>query len=192
MQSSNPDVYAVGDVAAFPLKLTGQVTRQEHVVNCRQTAAHAMRELLQPNSQDEYDYLPYFYSRVFNLSWQFYGLNTGRAVLFSDGKAGGKFGTFWVDNGKVVGAFLESGTPGAMLTHPHYAFCACMALCPGCNQHMHMPPSTLVPLGLLCRGVCRDQEGGTTAATSTCRSGDTGPGMGIQVVRTWCQPWCHC
>lgn len=131
LQSSNPDVYAVGDVAAFPLKLTGQVTRQEHVVNCRQTAAHAMRELLQPNSQDEYNYLPYFYSRVFNLSWQFYGVNTGRAVLFSDGKAGGKFGTFWVDNGKVVGAFLESGTPGAMLTHPHHAFCACMALCPG-------------------------------------------------------------
>ena len=35
LQTSNPDVFAVGDVAAFPLKLTGAVTRQEHVTNCR-------------------------------------------------------------------------------------------------------------------------------------------------------------
>lgn len=34
-QTSNPDVYAAGDVVAFPLKLTGAVTRQEHVTNCR-------------------------------------------------------------------------------------------------------------------------------------------------------------
>ncbi len=35
LQTSDPDVYAVGDVAAFPLKLTGAVTRQEHVTNSR-------------------------------------------------------------------------------------------------------------------------------------------------------------
>lgn len=32
-----------------------------------------MGELLSPGSQPEYDYLPFFYSRVFSLSWQFYG-----------------------------------------------------------------------------------------------------------------------
>ena len=35
LQTSNPDVYAIGDVAAFPLKLTGVTTRQEHVTCCR-------------------------------------------------------------------------------------------------------------------------------------------------------------
>lgn len=36
LQTSNPDVYAVGDIAAFPLTLYGgKVTRQEHVVNAR-------------------------------------------------------------------------------------------------------------------------------------------------------------
>lgn len=63
---------------------------------------------------DEYDYLPFFYSRAFDLSWQFYGDNVGDTVLFGDGdpaSATHKFGTYWIKDGKVVGAFLESGTP---------------------------------------------------------------------------------
>ncbi len=36
LQTSNPDVYAVGDIAAFPLTMYGgKVNRQEHVVNAR-------------------------------------------------------------------------------------------------------------------------------------------------------------
>lgn len=36
LQTSNPDVYAVGDIAAFPLTLYGgKINRQEHVVNAR-------------------------------------------------------------------------------------------------------------------------------------------------------------
>lgn len=62
---------------------------------------------------EEYDYLPYFYSRAFDLSWQFYGDNVGDTVLFGDNdptSANPKFGTYWVKDGKVVGVFLESGT----------------------------------------------------------------------------------
>lgn len=63
---------------------------------------------------EEYDYLPYFYSRSFDLSWQFYGDNVGDAILFGDSSptsASHKFGSYWIKDGKVVGAFLESGTP---------------------------------------------------------------------------------
>ncbi len=36
LQTSNPDVYAVGDIAAFPMTMYGgKVSRQEHVVNAR-------------------------------------------------------------------------------------------------------------------------------------------------------------
>lgn len=42
---------------------------QEHVQNCRTSAAHAVASILDPATGD-YDYLPYFYSRIFNLSWQ--------------------------------------------------------------------------------------------------------------------------
>ena len=109
LQTSNPDVYAVGDVATFPLKLTGGLARQEHVTCARQTAAHAMAEAVAPGSAGDFDYLPFFYSRVFNLSWQFYGLNEGECVIHGDTSAA-KFGAYWVKEGAVVGAFLEGGT----------------------------------------------------------------------------------
>ena len=63
---------------------------------------------------DEYDYLPFFYSRSFDLSWQFYGDNVGETVIFGDNNPTSskpKFGSYWIKDGKVVGAFLESGTP---------------------------------------------------------------------------------
>lgn len=108
LQSSNPDVYAVGDVATFPLKLSGgSLVRQEHVTCCRQTATHVVGSLLSPGGPD-FDYLPFFYSRVFSLSWQFYGLSEGECVRHGD-PATGKFGAFWVKDGAVVGAFLEGG-----------------------------------------------------------------------------------
>lgn len=62
---------------------------------------------------DEYDYLPFFYSRSFDLSWQFYGDNVGESVVWGRDGAGAaksKFGAYWVKDGKVVGAFLEGGS----------------------------------------------------------------------------------
>jgi hypothetical protein len=60
-------------VAAFPLQLTGgSLARQEHVTCCRQTAAYVAAALAAPGGAPAgpFDYLPFFYSRVFNLSWQ--------------------------------------------------------------------------------------------------------------------------
>ncbi len=41
---------------------------------------------------------------------QFYGSLEGSTVFFGDKKAK-KFGTYWVKDGKVVGVFLEGGSP---------------------------------------------------------------------------------
>ncbi|MQM12131.1 hypothetical protein Taro_045046 [Colocasia esculenta] len=158
-KTSAPDVYAVGDVATFPLKLYNELRRVEHVDHSRKSAEQAVKfasrvdanynpiggghnprgwptpnDLSSPNGElgllqtadkaaikasegvgsfEEYDYLPYFYSRAFDLSWQFYGDNVGDTVLFGDNdpsSAKPKFGTYWIKDGKVVGAFLESGT----------------------------------------------------------------------------------
>lgn len=108
MQTSNSYVYAVGDVAAFPLRLYTDVRRLEHVDHARKSAAHAVQAIMSPDKVHEYDYLPYFYSRVFTLSWQFYGDNVGECILFGN-HSEKKFGAFWVDKGNLVGAFLEGG-----------------------------------------------------------------------------------
>ncbi|KAF5746870.1 monodehydroascorbate reductase cytoplasmic isoform 2 [Tripterygium wilfordii] len=109
LQSSNSSVYAVGDVAAFPVKLFGEIRRLEHVDAARKSARHAVAAIMNPNETDEFDYLPFFYSRVFTLSWQFYGDNVGEVVHFGD-YSGKTFGAFWVFKGHLVGSFLEGGS----------------------------------------------------------------------------------
>ncbi|KAK4343143.1 hypothetical protein RND71_038959 [Anisodus tanguticus] len=116
-KTSVPDVYAVGDVATFPMKMYNDIRRVEHVDHSRKSAEQAVKAIFaseQGKSIDEYDYLPYFYSRSFDLSWQFYGDNVGETVLFGDAdpnSATHKFGTYWIKDGKIIGAFLESGSP---------------------------------------------------------------------------------
>jgi monodehydroascorbate reductase (NADH) len=121
MQTSEASVYAVGDVAAFPVALLGgDVRRFEHVDCARRTARRAVAaifERAEEQGKKGVDYLPFFYSRVFGLSWQFYGDNVGETVHFGDfsvssGAAGGrpKFGACWVSGGLVAGVFLEGGS----------------------------------------------------------------------------------
>lgn len=110
VQTSNSSVYAVGDVAAFPVKLFGgDIRRLEHVDSARKTARHAVSAIMNPESTSDFDYLPFFYSRVFTLSWQFYGDNAGDVVHYGDFSSG-RFGAYWVNKGKIIGAFLEGGT----------------------------------------------------------------------------------
>ncbi|XP_059670138.1 monodehydroascorbate reductase 4, peroxisomal [Cornus florida] len=109
LQSSNSSVYAVGDVAAFPVKLFGDTRRLEHVDSARRSAKHAVAAIMEPDKTSEFDYLPFFYSRVFTLSWQVYGDNVGEAIHFGD-FSGNAFGAYWVSNGHLVGSFLEGGT----------------------------------------------------------------------------------
>uniref|UniRef100_A0A1D1Y777 monodehydroascorbate reductase (NADH) n=1 Tax=Anthurium amnicola TaxID=1678845 RepID=A0A1D1Y777_9ARAE len=109
MHTSNRSLYAVGDIAAFPVKLFGgDIRRFEHVDCARKTAKHAVAAIMNPWRTGNIDYLPFFYSRVFTLSWQFYGDNSGEVVHFGDFSST-RFGAYWVENGLLVGAFLEGG-----------------------------------------------------------------------------------
>ncbi|CAK9155058.1 unnamed protein product [Ilex paraguariensis] len=109
LQSSNSSVYAVGDVATFPVKLFGETRRLEHVDSARKSAKHVVAAIMEPDKIGEFDYLPFFYSRVFTLSWQFYGDGVGEVVHFGD-FSGNTFGAYWVSKGHLIGSFLEGGT----------------------------------------------------------------------------------
>ena len=109
LQSSNSSVYAIGDVAAFPVKAFGETRRLEHVDSARKSARHVVSAIMEPNKTREFDYLPFFYSRIFTLSWQFYGDNVGEVVYYGD-MSGSTFGAYWVSKDHLVGAFLEGGT----------------------------------------------------------------------------------
>ncbi|KAJ6797279.1 monodehydroascorbate reductase 5, mitochondrial isoform X1 [Iris pallida] len=115
-RTSVPSIFAIGDVAAFPLKMYDRISRVEHVDHARKSAQHCVRALLTAHTHP-YDYLPYFYSRVFEYEgstrkvwWQFYGDNVGDAIEV--GNFDPKIATFWVDSeSRLKGIFLESGSP---------------------------------------------------------------------------------
>lgn len=49
-KTSLPDVYAVGDVATFPLKLFDEMRRVEHVDHARKSAAQAVQVCIESNT----------------------------------------------------------------------------------------------------------------------------------------------
>ena len=112
-------VYAIGDIAAFPLKLTGETVRLEHVKHARDSAAY-VGDLIAGKTPAEYDPTPYFYSRVFEhpgteraVNWVFYGVQTGDEII-TIGDLNPKLAAFWIDGDKCVGAMLESGAADAV------------------------------------------------------------------------------
>lgn len=109
LKTSADGVYAVGDIATFPLKMyDDRPVRMEHVQNARDSANHAVTAIV-TGSTEPYDYLPYFYSRVFDLSWQFFGDNVGECYVC--GNFDPKLLAIWVDGtGVLKGVFMEHPT----------------------------------------------------------------------------------
>jgi len=112
MQTSDPDVFAIGDVCSFPSQYGG-LSRCEHVDHARKSAAVAVKAAM-GLSPDPYRYLPYFYSRVFEYTdapivFNFFGSQDGECRTCP--WRGNSIGAIWVKDGKVVGALLM-GSPG--------------------------------------------------------------------------------
>lgn len=115
MRTSDASVYAVGDVAAFPLRMYGdRMTRVEHVDHSRKSATHAADAMAadgEASGLQPYTYLPFFYSRVFSLSWKFWGDTPPGADVVLAGKMDPKLLALWISQDSLVlGAFIEGGT----------------------------------------------------------------------------------
>lgn len=123
LQTSQPGVYAIGDIATFPLRMyDNRRARMEHVQNARDMAAHVANVVCK-GATEAYDYLPYFYSRVFHMAWQFFGDNQGEchvvseldAATLREWKGEGKHPQMlavWVEKGGALqGIFMESPSP---------------------------------------------------------------------------------
>eukprot|EP00933_Yihiella_yeosuensis_P041239 TRINITY_DN35652_c0_g1_i1.p1 TRINITY_DN35652_c0_g1~~TRINITY_DN35652_c0_g1_i1.p1 ORF type:complete len:450 (-),score=111.20 TRINITY_DN35652_c0_g1_i1:122-1471(-) len=119
MTTSNPDVLAVGDIITFPSKAGGR-DRCEHVDHARKSAIQAAKVIAAPEKPPAYDYLPYFYSRVYEYTeapivFNFYGLQArdGNPLKYQSfpRKDGKSMGCIWEEDGKVAGCFII-GSPG--------------------------------------------------------------------------------
>ena len=70
-QTSAPNVYAAGDVAQFPYKALGQMMRIEHWDHARKQGKQA--GLNMAGAEQPYEYMPYFFSDLFEVSYEAVG-----------------------------------------------------------------------------------------------------------------------
>jgi 3-phenylpropionate/trans-cinnamate dioxygenase ferredoxin reductase subunit len=103
LRSSDPDIYAAGDVASAFHPLLGKHIRVEHwanALNQPQAAARAMA-----GEDVSYDRVPYFYTDQYDLGMEYSGyVEPGGydEVVFRGDVPGREFLAFWVGNGGRV------------------------------------------------------------------------------------------
>jgi 3-phenylpropionate/trans-cinnamate dioxygenase ferredoxin reductase subunit len=125
LRTSDPDIYAVGDIAAQDHPwLPGRV-RVEHWANARDQGSHVAQNLL--GAEVPYEKSPYFFSDQYDLGLEYRGLadpENDELVVVGD-LAGRDFTAFWLrddvvvaamnvnqwDNGDALQELVDSRTP---------------------------------------------------------------------------------
>ena len=105
LRTSAADVFAAGDVARFP-SLRGTLTRVEHFDHAFASGATAGANMA--GADEPYRYVPFFWSDVFELGFEFVGDPVGTAVLKKETAANGSFVIEYVEDGTLRGALLAS------------------------------------------------------------------------------------
>ncbi|MFG2795484.1 NAD(P)/FAD-dependent oxidoreductase [Streptomyces pseudovenezuelae] len=103
LRTSDPDIYAAGDVASFHHALFGNQLRVEHWANALNGGPAAARAML--GRQVTYDRVPYFFSDQYDLGMEYSGWappgSYDEVVIRGDaGKR--EFIAFWVKQGRVL------------------------------------------------------------------------------------------
>jgi 3-phenylpropionate/trans-cinnamate dioxygenase ferredoxin reductase subunit len=103
LRTSDPDIYAAGDVANSEHPLLGRRVRVEHWSNALNGGPAAARAML---GQDvTYDRVPYFYSDQYDLGMECSGLpspNMYDQVAYRGDASGFEFIAFWLKDGKLI------------------------------------------------------------------------------------------
>jgi 3-phenylpropionate/trans-cinnamate dioxygenase ferredoxin reductase component len=96
LRSSDPDIYAVGDIAAAQHPLFGVRIRTEHWANALKQPAVAVAGML--GQRATYDELPYFFTDQYDLGMEYVGhAPEYQRVVFRGDVAGREFVTLWLD-----------------------------------------------------------------------------------------------
>jgi 3-phenylpropionate/trans-cinnamate dioxygenase ferredoxin reductase subunit len=103
LQTSAPDVFAAGDVAAAQHPFYGRRIRVEHWANAQQQGIAAARNML--GSATAYERLPYFFSDQYDLGMEYSGYAAQwDRVVFRGDPAASEFIAFWIADRRVVAA----------------------------------------------------------------------------------------
>ncbi len=105
MRTSESDIYAAGDVAAFYNPALGKRIRVEHEDNANSMGRLAGRNMA--GISEPYRHLPFFYSDMFELGYEAVGEVDSRLETFADWKRPNEEGViYYLQGGRVRGALL--------------------------------------------------------------------------------------
>jgi NADPH-dependent 2,4-dienoyl-CoA reductase/sulfur reductase-like enzyme len=105
LRTSNPDIYAAGDVANFNSAILGKRMRVEHEDNANTMGETAGRNMA--GQMDAYRHQPFFYSDLFDLGYEAVGELDPSLEIVEDWKEPFRKGViYYLQNGRVRGVLL--------------------------------------------------------------------------------------
>jgi len=143
LETNIPDVWAVGDICQYEDVLFGKRRRIEHWDNAKSQGEHAARAML--GRREPFIHVPYFFSDVFDLSWEFWG-DTEEAdrVLYRGDLGRGGISAWWLRGDQVHAAFVmnrpdeERRAAPMLIAHGTPINAECIA-------NMEIPPARWTP-----------------------------------------------
>jgi NADPH-dependent 2,4-dienoyl-CoA reductase/sulfur reductase-like enzyme len=104
LETKLPGIYAAGDVANYQDTLFGKRRRVEHWDNAVSQGQHCARTLL--GDRTPFVHVPYFFSDVFDLSYEFWGDPSGTSEIVERGDLGtNSFSVWWLQQKRLIAAF---------------------------------------------------------------------------------------
>ncbi|ADG79673.1 FAD-dependent pyridine nucleotide-disulfide oxidoreductase OS=Tsukamurella paurometabola (strain ATCC 8368 / DSM / CCUG 35730 / CIP 100753 / JCM 10117 /KCTC 9821 / NBRC 16120 / NCIMB 702349 / NCTC 13040) OX=521096 GN=Tpau_3081 PE=4 SV=1 [Tsukamurella paurometabola] len=101
LRTADPDIFAVGDIAAADNPLLGRRIRVEHWANALNQPRVAAANML--GGAEVYDRLPYFFTDQYELGMEYVGLSTGYdSVVIRGDLDATEFVAFWLADGRVI------------------------------------------------------------------------------------------
>jgi len=104
LRTSDPEVFAAGDVANYQDVLFRKRRRVEHWDNAVSQGQYCARSLM--GDKTPFRHVPYFFSDVFDLSYEYWGDSTvADQVVHRGDVSSNSFSTWWLRQQQVVAAF---------------------------------------------------------------------------------------
>jgi len=104
LETNQSHIYAAGDMANYPDLLFGKRRRVEHWDNAVSQGRHCGRLLM--GERVRFMHVPYFFSDVFDLSYEYWGDASDADEVVHRGEVSSEgFSVWWLRQGRVVAAF---------------------------------------------------------------------------------------
>ncbi len=106
LETNLPDVLAAGDVTKYKDVLYERTMHVEHWDNAVKQGRHEAQIML--GQYQPYEHVPYFFSDVFDLSYEFWGDTSAAAEIVHRGDVdSGSFSVWWLaEDGRLLAAFV--------------------------------------------------------------------------------------